>query len=428
LTGISHTVATDRTQVVLDLSAPVPYEIKSYSAPDRIAVNLPGAAAAKTIRTDDIDDIQKGVVRRVRVNRLPWGAQVVFDLRSAAGWSDRRLFAVDGMPDRIVIDVASPPLEPADAAPAAGPAVSVSSQPETPVPAKMDGEERRTLVIAVDAGHGGKDFGTKGKPNLYEKDLALDIARRLAGELERNEGFDAILTRDRDVFLDLVERTRIAKRKGSDIFVSVHLNSAPRKSARGIEVWFISPAGAEARAKRIISNRDNAARELGLESPENGDIMQMLVDVNQQAMMERSFLLAELILDATDRSGLPPARSVKQQSFAVLKSIDMPSVLVEAGFLSNSQDAAFIKKPEGRQAVAEAVAAGIVSYFKKYPPPPPAPSAAVMHKVRAGETLWAISKKYNTTVAFIRKSNGLAESDVLYVGQQLVIRESHDGR
>jgi N-acetylmuramoyl-L-alanine amidase len=411
---------------VLDLSEPIPYEIKAYSAPDRIAVNLPGAAAAKTIDTDDIAD---GVVSRVRVNRLEWGAQVVFDLRGAAGWSDHRLYSVDGMPDRIVIDVATAALKPTDAVPPPGDtAASVSAPLELAFPVKTDVKERRTLIIAVDAGHGGKDFGTKGKPNLYEKDLALDIARRLAAELERHEGLDAILTRDRDVFLDLIERTRIAKRKGSDIFVSVHLNSAPRKSARGIEVWFISPAGAEATAKRILSNRDNAARELGLESPENSDIMQMLVDVNQQAMMERSFLLAEQILNATDRSGLPPARSVKQQSFAVLKSIDMPSVLVEAGFLSNSQDAAFIKRPEGRQAVAQAVASGIVSYFRKYPPPPPAPSAGVVHKVRAGETLWAISKQYNTTVALIRESNGLAESDVLYVGQQLVIRESHDGR
>jgi N-acetylmuramoyl-L-alanine amidase len=269
--------------------------------------------------------------------------------------------------------------------------------------------------------------GTKGKPNLIEKELALDIARRVAREINLKKGFRAFLVRDKDIYLDLVDRTRIAKRKDADIFVSIHLNSAPRKSARGVEVWFISPAGAEAAAKRILSNEDVAAKELGLEEPENGDIMRMLVDVNQQGMMQRSFRLAEEILNATNRPGFPPARSVKQQSFAVLKSVDMPSVLVEAGFLTNSKDAAFVRTTEGREAIAVAVAAGVASYARKYPLPPQEKRNSVVHKVRAGETLWAISRKYNTTVASIRRSNGLDESAVISVGQQLVIRDTHDG-
>jgi N-acetylmuramoyl-L-alanine amidase len=113
----------------------------------------------------------------------------------------------------------------------------------------------------------------------------------------------------------------------------------------------------------------------------------------------------------------------------VLKSIDMPSVLVEAAFLTNTSDAKLMRTTEGRQVVAEAIAAGIVSFFKKYPPPPDSRGIArKVHKVRKGETLWAISRKYNTTVASIRSSNGLRNSDVLLVGQELVIRENHDGR
>jgi len=288
----------------------------------------------------------------------------------------------------------------------------------------------RVLVVAVDAGHGGRDSGAKGKSNLVEKKLVLDIARRVAGVIDQERGFKALMIREKDVFLDLVERTAIAKKKNADVFVSIHLNSAPRKAASGVEVFFISPAGADATAKKFLSNREAAAKELGIEEPQSSDIMHMLVDVNQQAMMQKSFLLAEEILKATDRPGLPPARSVKQQSFAVLKSIDMPSVLVEAGFLTNSHDVEIIKKPEGRQAIAEAVALGVVSYLKKYPPPPQTRSSTAMrtkHTVKKGETLWAISQKYNVTVVSIRKSNGLDESDVIRVGQELVIRESHDG-
>jgi N-acetylmuramoyl-L-alanine amidase len=408
-------------------------------------VNLPDVAASPDLHQSEIEN---GIVRRVRVNRLPWGTQVVLDLRGAAAWDDHSLVPVDEMPDRIVIDVLGSGPNGAAAGAARGentrtyagasptPAPAAASDAQDPAAGVADADLRnaepeRVLIVAVDAGHGGRDCGAKRKPNLVEKDLALDISRRTAKTINETRGFKAVLTRDKDVFLDLVERTHIAKKKNADVFVSIHLNTAPRKGAGGVEVWLISPAGAEATAKRLLANQDRAAKELGLEEPENGDIMQMLVDVNQQAMMQRSLLLAEEILKATDRQGIPPGRCVKQESFAVLKSIDMPSVLVEAGFLTNARDAAFLKTKDGRQAIADAVANGIVSYLKKYPPAPAAKnrvSSKKVHLVKEGETLWAISKRYNTTVASIRKSNGLAEQAVLHVGQELVIREDHDGR
>jgi N-acetylmuramoyl-L-alanine amidase len=437
LTEIRHTLAPDRTRLVLSLSGKPRYEIRTYSGPDRIAVNLPDVAASRDLRESPIES---GIVRRIRVNRLPWGTQVVFDLRRAASWDDHSLDPVDGMPDRIVIDVlASEPQRTEggttqDRTPHGGKTAAMDSPAPAAAPAAVQtsGENPgRVLVVAIDAGHGGKDWGAKGKQNLIEKDLALDISKRAARAINDTRGFKAVLTRDKDVFLDLVERTRIAKKKDADVFVSIHLNTAPRQGAGGVEVWLISPAGAESTAKKLLADRDRAAKELGLDEPENGDIMQMLVDVNQQAMMQRSLLLAEEILKATDRQGLPPGRRVKQESFAVLKSIDMPSVLVEAGFLTNAKDAAFLKTKDGRQAIADAVASGVVSYLKKYPPPPAVKSrvlAKKVHRVREGETLWAISKKYNTTVASIRRSNGLSEREVLQVGQELVIREDHDGR
>lgn len=432
LTGIHHTVAPDRTRIVLDLSSQTPYEVRSYENPHRVAVNLRDVRAPEKLPATQIDD---GIVQKIRINRLRWGTQVVFDLRSAAHWSDHFLQPVDGMPGRIVIDVLGTG-SPVDGGRSAAIGSAPARAPAADTRATGDAGGRgippdRVFVVAVDAGHGGKDIGTKGKHNLVEKKLVLDIAHRVAAAIGERRGFKAVMTRDKDVFLDLLDRTAIAKKKNADVFVSIHLNSAPRASARGVEVWFISPAGADATAKRLMSNKQAAARELGIDEPHSSDILHMLVNVNQQAMMQRSFLLAEEILGATNRPGLPPSRSVKQQSFAVLKSIDMPSVLVEAGFLTNSRDAEIMRKPEGRQAVAEAIAEGVVSYLKKYPPPPGSKGAAVarkVHTVKKGETLWAISKKYNTTVASIRGSNGLGESDVLHVGQELLIRESHDRR
>lgn len=421
LIGVQHTVAADRTRVVLDLSSQAAYEVRAYDNPGRVAVNLRGVEMPTRLAATEIPD---GVVKKIRVNRLSWGTQVVFDLRRAATWSDHYLQPVDGMPGRIVVDVLGRPAggQPASKDVAAAPSRTAAAE---------DAPTGRVWIVAVDAGHGGKDSGTKGGHDLVEKKLVLDIAGRVSAAIGQTAGFKAVMTRDRDVFLDLVERTKIAKKKNADVFVSIHLNSAPRKTARGVEVFFISPAGADAAAKKLLSNRTATAKELGIDEPPSTDILQILVDLNQQKMMERSFLLAEEIIKAADRPGLPPVRSVKQQSFAVLKSIDMPSVLVEAGFLTNSHDAEIMARANGRQAVAEAIASGVVSFLKKYPPPQGAKVPAVarkVHKVKDGETLWAISRKYNTTVASIRRHNGLSETDVLRVGQELVIRESHDGR
>ncbi len=410
LIKIRHAIAKDRTRVVFDLSSRTKYEIKPYSNPERIAVNLPGVGATNSIRPFEI---QSGVVRRVRVNRLSWGTQVVFDLRTAAEWSDLRLAPVDDMPNRIVVDVAN----------GESTALAPPSREVWKTAKRTSAEPKKRFIVAIDAGHGGRHPGTIGKYKLVEKNVALDISKRVTRKVNERKGFKAVMTRDRDVYLGLIERTRIAKEKDADIFVSIHLNAAPRKSARGSEVWIISPAGAEATARKLLSNRKRAADELGLDAPQSEDILHMLVGVNQQAMMEKSLLLAEELLKAMDRKGLPPIRSVKQKGFAVLKSIDMPSVLVEAGFLTNSKDASLVKNAKGRQAVAEAIAAGIVSYLTKYPPPPREDGRLVVHTVKRGDTLWGLSRTYKTTVASIRKSNKIGRSGVIHVGQELVVRK-----
>ncbi|MEJ2720661.1 MAG: N-acetylmuramoyl-L-alanine amidase [bacterium] len=417
MTGIRHGVKDSHTRVVLDLSSHVRYEIKRFDNPERIAINLDDARVVDAVRRFDIDE---GVVHRVRINRLSWGTQVVLDLRSTAEISDFYLAPVDDMPPRIVLDLQPPVGAVAASQPDRHPKRIRDAEPVDDDAANVE----REFVVAIDAGHGGTDPGAIGG-GLVEKHVALDLARRIEREIDERPGFNAVLTRDGDVYLDLVERTRIAKKKGADIFVSVHMNSAKRKSARGVEVFFLSPAGAEATADRFLSNKKTAARELGIEEPQNDDVMHMLVDVNQQAMMQRSSLLAEEILVAMERRRLPPTRGIKQRSFAVLKSIDMPSVMVEAGFITNSRDASIYKHSEGKQDAARAIADGIVSFLEDHPPPAAENGKLLVHKVTPGDTLWKLSRRYGTTVASIQKSNRLGNSECLRVGQKLVIREGN---
>ncbi|MDH3216783.1 MAG: N-acetylmuramoyl-L-alanine amidase [Candidatus Krumholzibacteria bacterium] len=408
---IHYGVHNGHTRVVIDLTGRVAYKVYRVANPERIAVDLRSVRSASDLRSFTIAD---GVVRGVRINRLSWGSQVVLDVRQQANCRDVYLESIDGMPHRIVLDVSAVATPPR-------PTVN-SSKSGGPVATRTKAAGKRTVIVAIDAGHGGTDPGALGRHRLVEKREALTIAKRVAAEIDSHSGFKAVLTRNGDEFLSLPSRSKIAQRKGADIFVSIHLNSAPRKSARGIEVFFLSPAGAKSTASRLLANKNRAAKELGVVGSDNADILHMLVDVNQQSMMQRSSLLAEEILESMRRRNLPPTRSVKQRSFAVLKSIAMPSVMVEAGFITNPKDAKLIKSDSGKTRIAKAVADGVIAFLKKYPPPDDVGGEVVVHRVKRGETLWRISKKYNTTVASIQATNRLGKSKMIKVGQELVIR------
>jgi N-acetylmuramoyl-L-alanine amidase len=413
---VRHSISQGRTRVVIDLSARAEYKIYRVARPERIAVNLPNTRLAKSIRSVDVEG---SLVKRVRVNRLSWGSQVVIDLSRKATWSDFYLAAVENMPNRIVVDVLTP---------AAVQAPKLAGKAKGPVKTAGTGvgkpAKRRDLVVAIDAGHGGTDPGTRGH-GIVEKRAALDIARRLAREINAQPGYKAVLTRTKDVFISLPRRSKIAQNKNADIFVSVHLNSAPRRSARGSEVYFLSPGGAATTAKRLLRNKSRAARELGIQGAGSDDIIHMLVDINQQAMMRKSSYLAEEILKALGGKGLPPDRSIKQRSFVVLKSIAMPSVMVETGFVTNSKDATILKSDTGRKRLAKAISRGVISFLKKYPPPTEETGRIFVHRVKKGDTLWKISREYRTSVDSIQRSNRLGKSKLIRIGQELVIREGY---
>jgi N-acetylmuramoyl-L-alanine amidase len=405
-----YSVQGDRTRVVLDLSGRCEYNVTTHKNPDRIAVNIPNTRAGRSLGALEFE---RGVVDRVRVNRLSWGTQVVLDLQKPASFKDFSLAPNGNRPERIVLDVFEKRSLPDIRR-------SVASAGSTPRAASADRD--RLLIVVLDPGHGGRQPGTTGLYGLVEKKITLDISRRIAERINKLDGFKAVLTRNSDITLGLRERVQIAARKNADIFVSIHLNSAPNRSARGTEVFFISPGGARVTASHVLANPDRAASDLGLSDSENADLLHMLVDVNQQSVMMRSELLAESILESMRKKGLPPTRSVKQKSYSVLRTIEMPSVLVEAAFLTNSSDAKFVRGESGRQRIAEAIANGIVSYFSHYPPPRGERKPAVfVHKVKKGESLWKISRRYGTTVASILETNNLRNASVLHVGQELII-------
>lgn len=412
VTAVRHSSESGRTRVVLDVSRPCNYRVSYLPDSAGILVRLEAAGRGASVGACPVD---ANGIRSVNAFDRDGGVDVVVDLAGPVSWKDFVLPAESRRPFRIVLD-----LTPGAVAARAAQTAAAVTDPQPPMIRRT---EERPLVVAIDAGHGGHDAGASGRYGLVEKKLTFDIARRTAEILNRGDGsVRAVMTREGDNYLTLPARNEVAEQKGADVFVSIHLNSAPSSSARGAEIFFVAPAGAESAASKALASGE-AAHGFGLDSARDDDLVHILLDVNQQSVLARSEQLADAILESVRDRRLMPTRAVKQKSFSVLRTISMPSVLVEAGFLTNTADARLLRDPDGREKIARAIADGIRDFHRTHPPQRAGDDAgrSIVHRVQRGDTLWDLSRRYQTTVARLRQLNNLRGSDGLRVGQELVV-------
>jgi N-acetylmuramoyl-L-alanine amidase len=355
------------TRLVLDLSAPVAYDVFTLNDPYRVVIDLANARIADSTRLP----AGQGPVTRVRSGkRSSQGLRFVLDL---AALREPRAFAVgpDGsaghrlvveLPGAAAATVATPP-------PAA--TLAATGEPMSAVKSVSAGAQGRDLVIAVDAGHGGKDPGAIGRSGTHEKQVTLAIARRLAAAIDREDGMRAVLVRDEDRFISLRGRILKARDHKADMFVSIHADSVRDRSIGGSSVYVLSLRGASDEAARWLAERENAADLIGGVSldDKNDVLASVLLDVTQKESVSNSVEAAESILNALQGvSGVHRSR-VQHAGFVVLKSPDIPSILVETAFISNSADERRLKDPVHQLKIAEAIHAGVRSYFHTRPPP-----------------------------------------------------------
>lgn len=422
VSAVRYSTGDAGTRVVLDLSRRSGFMVDFLPDSSGISLVVPGAELGNSV-TDLV--VGSGALREIHPRSDSTRVEVLLVVDRGSTWREFSLPAADGKPFRIVLDVARAvggPRAPASSDVGLAPSDPPMPEVSAPAPRETRPASARPFVVAVDAGHGGHDTGTLGKYGLVEKRLCLDLAKRVATILDRQPGIEAILTRDTDAYLTLTRRNEIAEEKNADVFVSIHLNSAPSGSARGAEIYFVAPAGAERAANKALASGE-AAEGFGLDPGDNGDIVHMLLDVNQQSVLARSELLAESILESVRDRKLLPTRAVKQKSFSVLRTISMPSVLVEAGFISNASDAKLVRDADGRERIARAIADGVIEFSRVHPPQrTEGDEQPVVHRVQRGDTLWTISRLYNTTVERLRQINRLGAKSSLQVGQELVVR------
>jgi N-acetylmuramoyl-L-alanine amidase len=251
---------------------------------------------------------------------------------------------------------------------------SVTAEPPRPraapvTAAHAPAEAGRAVVVAIDAGHGGEDPGASGRGGTREKHVTLAIARRLLERLGREPGVRAVLTRDGDRFVPLRERADRARRAGADLFVSIHADAVRDRDIDGASVYVLSERGASSEAARILADRENAADLRGVPlAGRPGVLASVLVDLSQAAALGSSVEAAGNVLSALDEVGAIRKREVQYAGFAVLKSPDMPSMLVETAYISNPSEEAKLRDAAYQSRLANAIAGGVLKYFRLHPP------------------------------------------------------------
>jgi N-acetylmuramoyl-L-alanine amidase len=365
----------DSTRLVFDLSAPAEHSLLTLNNPDRVVVDIP----AGVLQNERALPAGQGFVKQLRAASRPNGdLRVVVDLTEPAEPKSFSIGPQQSYGHRLVLDL-TPSKKQAAAKPAAPPKV---------VKAAADAHGR-DIIVAIDAGHGGVDPGSIGKRGTYEKHVTLAIARRLKERIDREPGMRAVLTREDDTFVELRERIRRARRHQADMFVSIHADSYTDRSVAGSSVYVLSARGASDESARWLADRENAADLIGGVKLDDKDsvLASVLLDLSQGASMSASIDAADKVMNELYKIGNVTKRGVKHAGFLVLKSPDIPSLLVETAFISNPTEEARLVDPKHQQRLAEAIHAGVRSYF--YSNPPPGTLIAELRSKQSGTTVIA---------------------------------------
>jgi len=403
---IAH--ADNRTRIVLDIDRASDYKLFTLSNPNRVVIDLAQGSFNMRGRLPP----GTGLVANLRgANRDNGVARLVLDLRDVARPKSFLLEPSGDYGYRIVVDL-----------------LPINSN-AAPIIVKKVPSGSRDLIIAIDPGHGGKDPGARGRGGLLEKQAVLDIGKRLARLIDAEPGMRAHMTRSDDRFLKLQQRIDSAQKAGADLFVSIHADSFSDRRVRGSTVYVLSEKGATDEAAKLLADRENSADLIGgVDIKDKDDMLaSVLVDLSQNASLEASMEVGDLFVGEMSRIGKVRKNRVQQAGFRVLKSPDIPSILVETAFISNAQDESNLKSVQYQQRLARAMHHGIKSYF--YANPPQGTRVAQLSRsqrlarqyvIRNGDTLSGIAQRYNVSVARIRSANSL-NTNSIRIGQVLRI-------
>lgn len=475
---------SDYTRVVFDLSGPAKFKLGQDG--DRVVLDLAGSRATGRLAPSAqglfkaLDSAARGDALRLTASVKP-GSQPKIFMLGPSGQSGYRLvldlYPGNGKhssaPKPVAPDeggdtaVASTKPTPANTAPdvsddktdAAAPMVVnassklTSRKGVTTRQAAVLLNSQRQVIVAVDAGHGGKDQGAHGPDGTLEKNVTLAVARNLAAQINRQPGMKAVLTRDGDYFIPLKQRYEIARQNQADLFVAIHADSYTSSDAKGSSVWVLSPRGKSSVAAQMLADRENSSDLIGGVSlaAENDGLASVLLDMQQGWAVQASETVAQNVLNALSALGPTHRGYVEHANFVVLRSPDVPSILVETAFISNPTEERKLRDSGHQEQLASAIMSGVKGYFLSNPPQgtwfameaarrkgvvvdaktdavasadePADSDVRDMHRVADGETLRSIAKQYGVSVDSLKSVNGI-NSNSVRIGTMLVIPNS----
>jgi N-acetylmuramoyl-L-alanine amidase len=392
-------------RLVFDLDKSVDHSIFTLNKPERIVLDLKNTKMVH------------GMVDRVRANsmirRIRSGVQnnddlrVVFDLQHEVKPRSFILGPSAKSGHRLVLDLHTEK---------SNPAVTKETKPTK--------KQLRDVIIAIDAGHGGRDPGATGKKGTKEKTVTLQMAQRLQKEINQQKGMKAVLTRKNDRYMRLRDRIHKARDYHADMMISLHADSFPDPRARGSSVYALSVDGASSETAKLLAEKENAADMLFGDvnlDVEDEMVKEVLFDLSLTGNIQSSLDIGDEILKQIKHVNRVHKKQVQQAGFAVLKAPNIPSVLLEAAFISNPREEKNLKSSAHQKKVANAVSKGVANYFaRKAPPGTWLSASAAEYKVRSGDTLGSIAKKYKTSIENLRARNAMYTSS-LNAGQVLKI-------
>ena len=349
LTGIRVSqTAEDHTRVVFDLSSDVEHKLFTLNNPPRVVIDLKDTRESDALA---ISNKTTSLMRNLRsANKNSGELRVVLDLK---GKVRPRSFSLrpDGKSGhRLVVDLHGTNLSPTPI---------LTSQQEKR-------KHKKEYIIAVDAGHGGRDPGAVGRKGTREKDVTLAVAKKMKTLINRTPGYRAILTREGDRYIALRNRVKIARDNQADLFLSIHADSFKSPKVEGASVYALSLRGASSEAAKWIAEKENASDLIGGISLDDKDdlIASVLLDLSQTATIQDSLELGSVVLKQMGKVAKLNNKNVQQAGFAVLKAPDMPSILIETAFLSNLKEEKKLRSSKHQQKLAKAVFSGIKVHLR----------------------------------------------------------------
>ncbi|MBL1321993.1 MAG: N-acetylmuramoyl-L-alanine amidase [Methylophaga sp.] len=426
--GLRLSTSNDGSRLVIDLSDEVSYKTFTLDKPHRLVIDLRQTVWSKKVV---LPEFSGPLIKNIRHAQRDKTLRLVLDLTKTVKYDTHKLAPDNAYPHRLVVDLHDPnqPIvkKPVIATPTVkvNPEkrpveVVVATKPQPSVVIKPKSKPKRDIVIAIDAGHGGKDSGAIGRNGTKEKDIVLAIAKRLANLVDEEKGMRAYLVRSNDTFISLRQRINRAHRQKADMFISIHADSFRNKQAKGASVYVLSQRGASSEAAQLLADKENAADLVGGISLEDKDdlLASVLLDLSQTASLEASIEVASTVLAGLKRVGHVHKKQVESASFVVLKSPDIPSVLVETAFISNADEERKLNSISHQNKLARAMMSGIRHYFQRNPLP--GTNMPQQHIVSSGDTLSTIALRYQVTLNQLKNKNALT-STTLKIGEVLLI-------